>query len=230
MLNTNVIYRTFPIRCGESCGTAFSFTRDGRQYLVTAAHIVSGWQGVLAIGRGGRVAGLTDNLDVDDRYVEVKLRFFGTSRATDVAIFDLPEFLHLDGIPLEARTGGVVLGQRVSWLGYPLGLDGGSTFQEGGRIGLAASGTFASMHYPSKLQESTFAANSKFIVDGMNNPGYSGSPVVCFPGEDRSKEIQVLGVISGTLAAGTNWGLISVGNLELAVKEILSKAEPNRRV
>lgn len=223
MLNINVIYRTFPIRCGQSNGTAFSFTHGGQQYLATAAHIVSEWQGTLAIGRGGRVAGLADHSDVDDRYVEVEPRFFGVSCATDVAIFDLPEFLHLDGIPLEARTDGVVLGQRVSWLGYPLGLDGGSIFHEGGRMGLAASGTFASMHYPSKLQESTIAANSKFIVDGMNNPGYSGSPVVCFPGEDRSKAIQVLGVVSGTLAARTNWGLIVVGNLEVAVKELLSK-------
>ena len=40
MVSENVIQRTFNIRRGESQGTAFTIDRAGRQYLVTARHVV----------------------------------------------------------------------------------------------------------------------------------------------------------------------------------------------
>ena len=42
MVTTNVIQRTFNIRRGESPGTAFTIDRAGRQYLVTARHVIEG--------------------------------------------------------------------------------------------------------------------------------------------------------------------------------------------
>ena len=40
MVTSNVIQRVFKIRRGESQGTAFTIDRAGRQYLVTARHVI----------------------------------------------------------------------------------------------------------------------------------------------------------------------------------------------
>ena len=40
MVTRNVIQRVFKIRRGESQGTAFTIDRAGRQYFVTARHVI----------------------------------------------------------------------------------------------------------------------------------------------------------------------------------------------
>ena len=42
MITSNVFHRTFHIRYGSATGTMFSIDRDGRQYLITAKHVVEG--------------------------------------------------------------------------------------------------------------------------------------------------------------------------------------------
>ena len=42
MITANVIHRVFWIKYGESAGTAFTVDIEGKQYLVTAKHIVGG--------------------------------------------------------------------------------------------------------------------------------------------------------------------------------------------
>src|SRR5712691_1662146 len=41
LITANFIHRTFRIRCGPSIGTAFTVDIDGRQYLVTARHVIA---------------------------------------------------------------------------------------------------------------------------------------------------------------------------------------------
>ena len=223
MIPSEVIYRTYPIGITgpEVNGTAFSITYGNDQYLVTAAHVVEGFvkNAPLYIGRGSILYTASYGSSKDTwQKIESPMQI-GVSRSTDIAIFKLPLSLKRENLPLIPSIADLILGQRVHWLGYPLQYNGGLAFQEGGYIGLAASGTLASMAMPAHGDEKL--AKNGFIVDGMNNAGYSGSPVIFHPGEDRSKAIQVLGVVSGTLAAHTNWGLMVVGSLEVAVNEIL---------
>lgn len=42
MITANVYHRTFRIKYGARCGTCFTIDVEGRQYLVTARHIVEG--------------------------------------------------------------------------------------------------------------------------------------------------------------------------------------------
>ena len=42
MVPTQVFLRTFHIAWGNFTGTAFAIDRDGKQYLVTARHVVKG--------------------------------------------------------------------------------------------------------------------------------------------------------------------------------------------
>ena len=212
MIPMEVIYRVLEIdwsRNGHrSSGTAFSMTLGDRQLMVTAAHVVQGYpNGLLTIGRDGKTV-LPQLLGISDR--------------TDIAVFDAPDSVRRDGLPLHAGMGGLMLGQRVYWMGYPLGIDGGLLFPETDErwCGLAGAGIVSGMQV--SLKVSPPAATHGFIVDGLNNPGYSGSPVCFYPGEIQ-KPIRVAGVVSASLAPKTNFGLMIAGNLTSALEEILGR-------
>ena len=217
MVPTQVLYRVLPLRWtvggDEFFGTAFSLTHGDEQYLVTAAHVVKEYpHGILTIGR--------DKSAPKGRVIDPVLR--GISQEADIAIFDAPSFMHKKGIPLNVSLANIMLGQEVFWLGYPFGLDGGLTLPDAdGPIGLVGSGTLSSMAMPSNQPVPTDAATVGFIVDGLNNEGYSGAPVVFHPDGDMSKGTQVIGVVSGTLAGETNLSLMVIGDLGHALKEIL---------
>lgn len=210
MIPTEVIYRVFQINWSRdgctSSGTAFSLTLGDRQFMVTAAHIVQGYpNGSLTVGSGRNT---------------VQPQLLGISTKTDVAVFDAPDCVRRDGLLLHAGMGGLILGQRVYWMGYPLGIDGGLLFPETDEwwCGLAGAGIVSGMQVSRKVPP--LAVTQGFIVDGLNNPGYSGSPVCFYPGETK-RPIRVAGVISASLASNTNYGLIVVGNLTSALEEIL---------
>lgn len=40
MISTNILYRVFYIRVGSSLGASFVMERSGKQYLVTARHVL----------------------------------------------------------------------------------------------------------------------------------------------------------------------------------------------
>ena len=42
MIPTNVLQRTFRVGYGSGSGTCFTIDHDGKQYIVTAKHVVSG--------------------------------------------------------------------------------------------------------------------------------------------------------------------------------------------
>ena len=209
MIPTEVINRVSEIRWSHndrtSCGTAFSITLGTRQLMATAAHVVHHYpDGVMTLGRNGHA---------------VQPRLLGISTRTDIAIFDAPACIRRDGLPLHAGIGGLTLGQRVYWMGYPLGIDGGLMFPDTKDwCGLAGSGIVSGLQVSQKV--SPPAATDGFIVDGLNNPGYSGSPVCFYPGETQ-KPIRVAGVVSASLAPETNYGLMIAGSFTSALKEIL---------
>ena len=55
-VTTNILQRTFNIRCAGNSGTCFSIDLDGGRYLVTARHVVGGIRdrGVMEILHSGR--------------------------------------------------------------------------------------------------------------------------------------------------------------------------------
>ena len=191
-------------------GTCFSIREKGEEYLVTAAHIVHGYPPGSRLEIGCETKGGMPTESVRPKLIRINEKH-------DIAVFEAPECVRYPKLPLKASLGGMGLGQKVMWMGFPLGYDGGLMLGEsGGRVGLIGSGTLASLNVPSSLQ----GKREGFVVEGVINPGYSGGPVVLYPGEQRSKGIQVVGVVSATLASHTNWSLILVGDLGRVMKEI----------
>ena len=224
MITSNVVLRVFlliwstsgadgqPIR---SQGTAFTVTHENREFLVTAAHVIRGWPNGLMF--------IFCDVDPEASFVKVKPKLIGISESTDIAVFDAPDCAKRGmELPLSAHgTSGMLVGQRVYWIGFPLGFDGGQV-QEIGRIGLVGSGVLSGIipqHGEIKLSDHVVIKNG-LIVDGMNNKGYSGGPVIFRPKELRNEDFVVAGVISGTLAADTNYGLMVIGNLKRAFEDV----------
>ena len=56
MITANVIHRVFQIRWNGATGTAFTLDISGKQYLITARHVVSG------LGSTGTIDFFSNNL------------------------------------------------------------------------------------------------------------------------------------------------------------------------
>lgn len=102
----------------------------------------------------------------------------------DISVLAANRRLTPADLPLEPTSAGAVYGQEVFFLGFPYGITGRFAFgPDGSPLPLVKRATL-----------SLFQGDLWFL-DGHNNPGFSGGPVVFKkPGE---QEFKVAGVISG---------------------------------
>lgn len=154
-------------------GSGFTINRHGRQWLVTAQHVIDGVDpsDIEIVRREGPV---TVGLE----------RVPPTQAGADVAAFLLDAEVTPD-LALFASSDGAVFSQDAYFLGYPYGL------------GLKTSGVI----YPfvKKAIVSAFdreiAGITLWFFDGINNPGFSGGPVVF--NRPGTQDWHVAAVVSG---------------------------------
>lgn len=192
-----LLARTIPIIAapdfapGRPVGTAFMLDDSGRRYLVTARHVVAN----LPTCNGQMQAFLKG------RWVPLRVRqiLFPESSDADVAVLDIDskaddEFT----ISATSRDGsdGPTFGQQLWFLGYPLwsvehphGIS--SSFDAGTKlIPFIKRGTLSAID----------GSNPKSVVlyiDGFNNVGFSGGPIVYWSFSARA--YRILGVVRGYL-------------------------------
>ena len=113
MITANVIHRVFYIKWGTDAGTAFTIDVGGRQYLVTARHVVQGLQAKAEID-------LFSNGDWET--LPVHLIGHG-SKDTDISVLAPSRRLTPADLPMEPMTKGkgLIYGQDVHFLGFPYG-------------------------------------------------------------------------------------------------------------
>ena len=109
---SNVLYRVLRIKTATSTGSAFTIEVDGKQYLITARHLLTGFgsEGEIELWIGGQVEpgpGRAPSIP--------------SKEVVDIAALDLGQAGH-DHLPLKPSSGGLTLGQQVYFLGYPYGL------------------------------------------------------------------------------------------------------------
>lgn len=181
IITSNVVHRVLKIRAGEATGTAFTIEHDNRQYVITARHLV-------------------DHLrppHVLDVYLEGKgwspiaLELTGLSSEADVAVFSAGILL-TPTYDLEPTSKGLMYGQDVSFIGFPYDIMG---FVGDLNRGLP-------LPLVKRASVSAFAKGETgievFLLDGHNNHGFSGAPVVYHPrGSSDPGELKVCGIISG---------------------------------
>jgi hypothetical protein len=157
VITANVLHRVFRIQYGSATGTPFAIDHGGKQYLVTAKHVVAG-------------LGDTGTIDIYSRrtWRPHSVKLVGHGRAEiDVSVVAADRGLTPEKVPLEPNMDGLVYGQDVHFLGFPYGILT--------RYILGGDG------YPIPLvKKATVSALDRdvLLLDGHNNPGFSGGPVV----------------------------------------------------
>lgn len=149
---------------------------DGKQYLVTARHIVVDLQpdGNIQVFSNGA-------------WVPLPVQLVGhASGDVDISVMAPGRLLTPPNLPMEpiSERARITYGQDVYFLGFPYGFLGEYIFGPNGYP----------MPFVKKAIVSLFDG-PVFLLDGHNNPGFSGGPVVFT--EPGANEFKVAAVISG---------------------------------
>jgi hypothetical protein len=159
-------------------GTAFTLEVNGKEYLVTARHLLNESCDQHSV-----------KLFRDSKWVELEIRgleFAGGNM--DIAVLRVAERLTPEGLELQPTEAELVLGQDVLILGFP-----DHMYED---VGLHMRGL------PCPLVKRGVASNlgmgdpQELLVDLLSNLGFSCGPVVFSP-MNRPSVFRVAGVISG---------------------------------
>ncbi len=177
-VSANVLLRTKWIKFGQDTGTAFTIDVDGKQYLLTAKHILKG------VADGSTVIIQTSK---HKTWVDLSVKVLHCADPIDIAVLVPPKQLTVTH-PLTPVSNGVFLGQDVWFVGFPFSMPAifGNT---AGDIGIARKAMVAQFDTHQTLKA------TRFLLDGVNNPGFSGSPLVW----GSPTDLRVAAVISGVI-------------------------------
>lgn len=173
-----MLYRTLLIKLGNEQGTAFTVEYEGKMYIVTARHVVAG-----AAARGAVLQVWQEEQWKD--YHTVKT-IFPSSGDVDIAIFETNEKVEKHYRVFAKSDNDSGIGHQVWFFGYPWGI---ATHFTNGKIA-----PFVKQGMVSAI-DATRPDAVVLYVDGFNNPGFSGGPIVFWNSSSRAYEI--IGVIKG---------------------------------
>jgi hypothetical protein len=188
---------TFNLYQEQSAGTCFMVTKDGRQYFVTAAHLFK------PSHKSGDLVPIQMLIQNQLQYFNAKV-YFHADRNVDIALIRLSEkvlqniqlpkeFIKYNevvqqvfqgkGISLDSTF--ITVGVEVFFYGFPLGNLG--TQALGIKFPLVKKAIISGWVRHKGLD--------KILLDGYNNLGFSGGPVVSY--NTSSKKMCIVGVVSG---------------------------------
>ncbi len=171
-----ILQRTLFIKVGNVTGTAFKIDHDGKIYLVTARHVVTGVPETKATIQVWKSDNWTD-------YPTIKT-LYPPSKDADIAVLETSEKISQPyGI---GTAGSTTFGQQVWFLGYPQG--GLGTRVGNAEFPFIKKGTMSAIN-PSNPDAVVL------YIDGFNNPGFSGGPIVFW--DFGSHSYQIFGVVQG---------------------------------
>jgi hypothetical protein len=182
MITANVMHRVFRLHYGNGLGTCFALDVDGKQYIVTAAHVLDGISAIDKVG-----------LYNEGQVREHEARLVGMGPGdVDIAVLALEQPVTPPSFPpLPPSIGKLIYGQDLYFLGFPLGLHSDVVFATGFPLPLIKkacwSGSFAGAGKSLSL----------LLLDAHLNKGFSGGPVVFAPLGGPHNDLHVAGVISG---------------------------------
>ena len=177
MITANVIQRTFQLRFHNQLGTCFTVDVDGKQYLCTAKHCLKNFHGE------------SIELFHEGKWKNLEVRFVGFGlEDTDISVL-APKIQLSPSYPLPPTAADLIFGQDVYFLGFPYGL----------QIEVRELNRLFPLPLVKRAAISSFYGEKQknILLDGHNNPGFSGGPVVFTKGGRPEGELRVAAVISG---------------------------------
>jgi hypothetical protein len=176
LILTNILYRTFFIKALEY-GTAFTVDVAGKEFLVTARHLLPASGDEVEI-----------KLFHSKTWKTLSAKVVGRGRGEiDVAVLHLPAKLTETGFPVNPTIGGLTLGHEVFFTGFPHKMSGDvGSFMGGLPCPFAKKGMLALLDTGSP---------QVLYVDAINNEGFSGGPLFFYP-NPGSLDLRIAGVVS----------------------------------
>jgi len=176
MIPTSIAFRTIHIAYKTSTGTCFVLDYDNKEYYITAKHVVDGLKTDESI-----------HIFFDKKWNEFNIKLVGHSDASDISVFVVPD-LKFGGDSMKASSNRIYYGQEIFFLGFPYNI----------QHRLPSREAAPPMPFVKKGILSNFHITKQFKVlylDGINNPGFSGGPIVYYNVKEKSFEL--CGIISG---------------------------------
>jgi hypothetical protein len=175
----NVLLRTKRIVSGAGSGTAFTIDVDGKQYLITAKHIMAQTPGT---------KGTVRLCDTEAKCNEVAVSILRCADPVDIAVL-VPDHQLTVTFELVPEAKSMIFGQEIFFVGFPYGDTTLNTNTPDGDIGFIRRATLSAQE---KKQ-----GWARLYLDGRNNPGFSGSAIVYRDLNVPDVHFKVAGVISG---------------------------------
>lgn len=188
----NVISRVFQIRFNGFSGTAFVIDYESKTFFVTANHMVATSGDKATV----EVLGASDSVWHPLEFTILH----GQWPCDDVAVL-VPSEATLNGIDPLPYDYNFAMGQEAYFLGYPFGLF--TTFNgKNVAIPLIKHGYISATVPCSAIYPEGSKDDSLVLLDGINNHGFSGGPVVApdvfnAPPSNGIRPLKLIGVISG---------------------------------
>lgn len=178
MITRNIIERVLLVRNKNSIATAFTIDIEDKEYLITARHNLND---------------VSDSIEIyqnnEWKKIEIEAHFPIVS-SVDIGVLRYAERISPKS-NIKARVKGLIFGQDVYFLGFPFGKYIQTKIENREYIiPFVKKGICSGVENISKDE-------SIIYIDGHNNPGFSGGPVLYKPiGDEKFK---IGGVISGYL-------------------------------
>lgn len=179
MVTGEVIQRVFRCRYGQWTGSAFTTDVAGKQYLITAKHIVEGATEAFVL-----------EIFHDGMWKTLPVKLVGHAEHADLSVLAAGDCLTGRDMAVAPDSNGLAYSQDVYFLGFPHDL-----FGELGPVNNGYPVPFVKKAIVSMLDSES---QPIIILDGINNEGFSGGPAVFQP--PGSRTWQIAGVVSSYLA------------------------------
>lgn len=167
----------FRIQYGNRTGTCFALETDGRQYIITARHLVEGVRDHDSV-----------RIFLGQRWQEIKVKaIFPRNPRTDIVAL-LSNRNVAPRMQIATAEAAIPIGQELYFLGFPFGLS--TQVDES----LSKPIPFINHAFLSAV-DSRFSSGNMLYLDGHNSPGFSGGPVIS-RSQDEKQPFQIVGVLS----------------------------------
>jgi len=175
VITSNIIQRTLKIKFGPEEGVGFLVEISGREYLIFAKHILDGIHVNPIV-----------SVFVNNSWIETRARLVGYGDIfTDIAVVALNQKIIQGHLPVKVGPN-INISQDVYFLGFPH-----NRFTDIANINGGYPAPFVKRALVSSFDED-------FIyLDGFNNKGFSGGPVVWV--NHLTQEITIFAVIRSTV-------------------------------
>ena len=187
-VTTNVFERVLEVRVNagtdhEGTATAFTVDVDGREYLITAKHVVSGLHD-------------EDKIDVfmNDNWSPLKVKIFRCEDPIDIAVLIPPHQMTVNfDLPFDKTD--FIYGLDAYFLGFPYGIRSPGKGVNGPYpMAIIKRGTISGVNAVDESKKAVVV-----FLDGYNNPGFSGAPIVYRDLNQGGIVMKLIGVVSGFL-------------------------------